>query len=76
MRSLWRMLALQWLGGDGSEALSGDATVLDTLLFGEHGRAVLAFDVRRQGGVSHRALMTPQADPISRETAIPGVEPC
>ena len=29
MRSLWRVLALQWLGGDGSEALTGDSTVLD-----------------------------------------------
>jgi hypothetical protein len=75
MRSLWRMLALQWLGGDGSEALSGDSTVLDTLLFGEHARAVQAFDVRRQGRVSHRALMTPRAEPVSQETAIPGVEP-
>jgi hypothetical protein len=26
MRSLWRVLALQWLGGEGSEALTGDST--------------------------------------------------
>ena len=31
MRSLWRILALQWLGGDGSEALTGDSTILEGL---------------------------------------------
>ena len=38
MRSLWRILALQWLGGEGSEALTGDSTVLESLMFGEHAR--------------------------------------
>ena len=28
MRSLWRILALQWLGGEASEALTGDSTIL------------------------------------------------
>ena len=31
MRSLWRILALQWLGGDGSEALTADSTILEGL---------------------------------------------
>ena len=34
MRSLWRMLALQWLGGDGSEALTGDSAILEGLPYG------------------------------------------
>jgi hypothetical protein len=32
MRSLWRYMALQWLGGEGSEALSGDSALIDLLL--------------------------------------------
>jgi hypothetical protein len=31
MRSLWRILALQWLRGDGSEALTGDSAILEGL---------------------------------------------
>ncbi len=59
MRSLWRVLALQWLGGVGSEVLEGESTVLE-LLFGEPaGAAMAAFDVRREPGVSHRAMMSP-----------------
>ena len=34
MRSLWRILALQWLGGDGSEALTGDSAILEGLPYG------------------------------------------
>ena len=34
MRSLWRILALQWLGGDGTEALTGDSTILEGLPYG------------------------------------------
>jgi hypothetical protein len=61
MRSLWRILALQWLRGDGSEALTGDSTILEGLPYGGNvrcrgdrvdlessGDAVL----RHQGGVS------------------------
>jgi hypothetical protein len=61
MRSLWRLLALQWLGGEGSEALAGDPSVLETLLSlgsGERSRAVYGFDVRRVSGVSHRAMLS------------------
>jgi hypothetical protein len=32
MRSLWRFMALQWLGGEGSQALSGDSALIDLLL--------------------------------------------
>jgi len=31
MRSLWRILALQWLRGDGSEALTADSAILEGL---------------------------------------------
>jgi hypothetical protein len=60
MRSLWRMLALQWLGGDGSEGLAGDSTILESLTSGEHLQPMTpAFSVRREPGVSHRAMMSP-----------------
>jgi hypothetical protein len=59
MRSLWRILALQWLGGDGSEGLAGDSTVLESIIRGEHAQLTPAFSVRRDAGVSHRAMMAP-----------------
>ncbi len=62
MRSLWRILAFQWLGGEGSEALTGHSTVLESLMFGEHARAMHAFNVRRAPGVSHHAMMSPGAE--------------
>ena len=73
MRSLWRILALQWLGGDGSEALTGDSAILEGLL-GE-GRPIGAFDVRREPQVSRRAIMVmgpePRSDPeIPAEEAL------
>ena len=61
MRSLWRLLASQWLGGEGSEVLTGQATVLDIVLSGEPSQSAQTFDVRRAPGVSHRAMMS--ADP-------------
>jgi hypothetical protein len=57
MRSLWRILALQWLGGEGSEALTADSTVLD-MLFGGPSEAMQAFDVERISGVSRQAMMS------------------
>jgi hypothetical protein len=57
MRSLWRILALKWLGGDGSEALTGDSTILEGLLDGGDARPMQAFDVRREPQVSHQAMM-------------------
>ena len=32
MRSLWRVMAAQWLGGAGSEVLTGDSALLDLLV--------------------------------------------
>ena len=31
MGSLWRVIAARWLGGEGSDALSGDADLLELL---------------------------------------------
>jgi hypothetical protein len=50
MRSLWRILALQWLGGVGSEALTEDTGSLE--LFAGEPLAAHAFDVRRAPGAS------------------------
>jgi hypothetical protein len=58
MRSLWRILALQWLGGEGSEALTGDSTILEGLLHGRHAQPIDSFDVRREPQVSRQAIMT------------------
>jgi hypothetical protein len=37
MHSLWRLMALRWLGGEGSEALTGDSALLDLLPSAEAG---------------------------------------
>ena len=63
MRSLWRILALQWLGGHGSEALTGDSAILEGL-FGA-GRPLPAFDVRREPQVSRHAMMGTGSGPRS-----------
>ena len=63
MRSLWRILALQWLGGDGSEALTGDSAILEGLL-GER-RPMAAFDVRREPQVSRQAMIVTSPEPLS-----------
>ncbi|MBV8505052.1 MAG: hypothetical protein JOZ58_21795 [Acetobacteraceae bacterium] len=63
MRSLWRILASQWLGGDGSEALTGDSAILEGLL--EHARPMDAFDVRREPQVSRHAIMVTGPAPVS-----------
>jgi hypothetical protein len=60
MRSLWRMIATRWLGGQGSEALIGDSAVLDLLMTGESAQASLTFKVRRRSGVSHEAMISQQ----------------
>lgn len=57
MRSLWRILALRWLGGDGSEALTGDSTILEGLLLGANRRTIETFDVRGEPQVSPRPIM-------------------
>ena len=61
MRPLWRMIALRWLGGQGSEALIGDSALIDLLMIEESAHASLAFEVRRQSGVSHLAMTSQQA---------------
>ena len=60
MRSLWRMIALRWLGGQGSEALTDDSALLDLLMIGQSALTPLIFEVRRQSGVSHHAIMSRQ----------------
>jgi hypothetical protein len=45
MRSLWRFMASQWLGGEGSEVLTGDSALLDLLL---PEQPVPAFRMRRE----------------------------
>ena len=62
MRSLWRILASRWLGGEGSEALTTPSTVLESLLFADQSRRVSAFEVRRDPGVSHHAMMSPSSE--------------
>ncbi len=62
MRSLWRNLALQWLGGDGSEALSGDSSLFDRLMLAEHEERVQAIEVRHEPAVSHTAMAPLLAD--------------
>jgi hypothetical protein len=69
MRSLWRMIAARWLGGQASDALTGDTALLDLLMPGD-GNAPPAFLVRRQSEVSHRAMMSQQHPaPTEPETA-------
>jgi hypothetical protein len=72
MRSLWRMIALQWLGGEGSEALSGEWTLLDLLMAGETVRGPQGFEVTRRSEVSHHAMMSPQENPPSLEPVLDG----
>jgi hypothetical protein len=59
MRSLWRMIALRWLGGQGSEALIGDSALLDLLSSGERAPPS-GFAVSRRSGVSHHAINSRQ----------------
>ena len=56
MRSLWRILALQWLGGRASEALTADSAILEGFFRDVDSRPTGAYDVRPELQVSHRAL--------------------
>jgi hypothetical protein len=56
MRSLWRFMASQWLGGDGSEMLAGDSAPLDSPLIAQ---AVPAFHIIRDQRACASALVTP-----------------
>ena len=57
MLSLWRMMAVRWLGGRPSEAMSGDTALIELLIQGS-GSEPTAFLVRRQSEVSHQAMMS------------------
>ena len=62
MLSLWRMMAMRWLGGGASDALTGDVALRDLLMPADP--VATGFQVRRTSGVSHRAMMLPhQAEP-------------
>ena len=55
MRSLWRILALRWLGGDGSDALTADSAILEGLPYGGNWGHLKSSDdavLRHQDGVS------------------------
>ncbi len=72
MRSLWRVLALRWLGGEGSEVLAANSSFVDFLTMGENERRAGASHVERDAGVSHHAMMAP-GDPGAADTTIEGV---
>src|SRR5579883_1415012 len=63
MRSLWKSLAVRWLGGRASEALVGEITPLE-LLLSEAAPTAPTFAVRRLAAVSPRALL-PQQPPAA-----------
>jgi hypothetical protein len=70
MRSLWRMIALRWLGGQGSEALTGDTALLDLLTIGERAPPI-GFALSRRSGVSHHAMISRQvSDQAIREPVL------
>jgi hypothetical protein len=70
MRSLWRILALQWLGGDGSEALTADSTILEGVARGADERPMHTFEVRREPQASRYAMTLPDPDrPLDPEVA-------
>jgi hypothetical protein len=63
MRSLWRLIAARWLGGQASEALTG-ATAVNDFLLRENTAEPPAFLVRRRSEVSRRTTMsTPDNKP-------------
>ena len=57
MRSLWRILALQWLRGDASEALTGDSAILEGLPYGGNVRCRDDPADRVQLGLSSDAVL-------------------
>lgn len=61
MRSLWRMMAARWLGGEVSEGLTDDTSLFDVIA--QNGDELgSAFLVRRQSGISHQAMMSQQSN--------------
>jgi hypothetical protein len=69
MRSLWRVMAVRWLGGEASDALTGDAGLLDLVV--QQDRYVPpTVLVQRQSQVSHRAMMSQQQQSISEDESV------
>jgi hypothetical protein len=62
MGSIWRDMALQWLGGDGSAALAADSRFHDRFALGAD-MLPPAFRVTRVGEVSHAAMRRAAAEP-------------
>jgi hypothetical protein len=71
VRSLWKSMAVRWLGS-GSETLSG-GSALDDLL-GQAQAPAPAFLVRRSG-VSHRAIMAQHSVDCARDGALQEAAP-
>jgi hypothetical protein len=68
MRSLWRILALRWLGGEGSDALTADSTLEGILTSGKRAQVADGFDVRRQPAALPQTLVAPSSeDRLKRE---------
>jgi hypothetical protein len=67
MRSLWRMIASRWLGGKGSDALTGDSTLLDLLIERDQRETPPVFQVARESSVSHRAMLSGQDQDEDRD---------
>jgi hypothetical protein len=68
MHSLWRILALQWLGGEGSDALAADATLDGILTSGERAQVAGGFDVQRQSAAPRQTSVSPSSeDRLKRE---------
>jgi hypothetical protein len=61
------MIASRWLGGKGSDALTGDSTLLDLLIESNRQPTPSVFEVRREPAVSHRAMMSRQDQDKDRD---------
>ena len=67
MRALWRKMAVRWLGGRATDALTSDAALSDVA--GErHNPAAPAFLVRRQPEASDRRVVRQEQDNTGRDT--------
>jgi hypothetical protein len=70
MRSLWRDLALQWLGGEASEGLTATSSFLDRFPIFVEPQAP-AFIVERAAGVSHQAMLRASDDRADAALPLP-----
>ena len=60
---------MQWLGGEGSAALTEDADVLD-MIFTDQARATNTIEVQRTAAASHQALMSAGGEPQSEDATL------